>query len=136
MTAENFIEKIVAKRLVLHMLKEGYSISVNDGETTTLRRARNADKIEAAMFTTDEDMLYFHRADVQGVYPATGRKADAAGWALLIYGNHGCDVISDYASQLEADLRPVFAFADEIEKGNIPAGVKVTLKDSDAVATQ
>lgn len=56
-------ERLVIRRCVSALLKAGYSISVNDGEETTLRRSRSWVAIRNALDTTDEDYLLIHRAE-------------------------------------------------------------------------
>lgn len=83
---KNEVERQIVERLVRDALRLAFSVSVNDGEDTTLHESTDLDAIGKAMGTTDEDWLVFHS-------PARGR----VGWVRLIYGN-GADVISDYTA--------------------------------------
>lgn len=57
----NFIEKIVAMSVIVSALDQGYTVSVYDCEQITLLRSNDAPAILAAMQTTDDDRLYFHK---------------------------------------------------------------------------
>lgn len=87
------IEREIAEAFITQVLAAGYSVSVNDCEETTLENSTDKAAILGAMFTTDDDRLYVHRANE--VYPAH------FGWAWFVYGNDGFDVISDYSTNLE-----------------------------------
>lgn len=80
-------ERRVARRLVTAALAAGYSVSVNDGVETTVRRSARAREIIDALATTSEDILTIH--DTAGA---------RAGTFWLIYGNDrsGEELIADY----------------------------------------
>ena len=101
----NLIEKMVAERCIHDLLAAGYSLSVNDGEETTLHRCTRPAVILAAMATTDEDYLL--------VRPL-GTNTPRIGWVRFIYGNSGWDVINDYTTNLEAALAGTNALADQL----------------------
>lgn len=101
------IEKRIAKRVITDALAAGYSLSVNDGEDTTLHSSRDMDAILAAMRSTDEDRLLFHIDHRE--------HAPAIGWVRFIYGNDGPDVINDYTTNLEAVLAGANALADRLD---------------------
>lgn len=109
-----FMEKIIAKRCIGDLLKAGYSISVNDGEETTLRRSTDHRAIFAAMATTDEDWLCVHKAE-QPIYPEDDDTRRSFGWVRFIYGNEGPYVINDYTTNLESDMAGVLALADKMD---------------------
>ena len=94
------IERAIAKKTIRAILERGYSIVVNNGEER-MQPSNDGPTILASMFTTDQDCLEF------GNYY----------WILLIYGNHGTDVISDYHVRCGDLLAPVNAFAEQIEAG-------------------
>lgn len=79
----------IALKCIQLALAAGYAISVNDGETTTVKRSTDSKIILNAMFTTDYDYLYLYKAEKR------------AGWVMFVYGNGGYDVISDYSVSLE-----------------------------------
>src|SRR3546814_19107852 len=62
----------------------------------------------AAMFATDEDYLFAMKPDEAG-------KMERQGYARLIYGNEGWDVMSDYTTNLESELGGAEAEADKPE---------------------
>ena len=109
-----FVEKINVKRCIGDLLKAGYSISVDDGEKTTLRRSTDRKAIFAAMGTTDEDWLCVHKAD-QPIAPGDNDTRNSFGWVRFIYGNDGWDVINDYTTNLEPVMATVNAFAEKME---------------------
>lgn len=84
------LEKFVVELIIDRAFELGFVISVNDGEETTLIRSKDKAEIIGAMFTTDADYLYFYN-------PIHGNTGSRLGWAYLVYGNSGYDVISDYA---------------------------------------
>ena len=66
---------------------EGHTISVNDGEVTTVKRSRNREQILLALCTTGIDDLLVRDAN-----------GDFAGWFHLIWGNDpdGCELVADF----------------------------------------
>ena len=101
------IERRIIERLVTDAIAAGFSVSVDDGGETTVDRSRNLDEIMAAVMTTDEDHIFFHQE---------GRKT-AFGWARLIYGNDGWDVIADHTDNeaMRTLVAGASALADQIE---------------------
>lgn len=81
------IERQIAIKLVDDILAAGMSISVNDGEETTVVWSPQRDEILGAMNTTDHDWLK--------VYSETSRNG-YIGSIMLVWGN-GTDLISDYS---------------------------------------
>lgn len=98
----HLVERMIADRLVAHLLRRGYLLDVNDGEETVLHKADTFDAVWKAMFSSDEDYLT--------VRDATGERVGAI-W--LIWGN-GFDVISDYSTRLDAELKPVLEWAERL----------------------
>ena len=88
------IEIDITKKLIAHILAEGYDLGVNDGEETTLARSGDAGEIFEHLRSTEMDYLY-----------VVNRPNDKfLGEILLIWGN-GQDVISDHSnSQVIDDL--------------------------------
>ena len=78
-------ESAIAMAIVNGALSEGFTVSVNDGEEWTLKRSTDKTAIEAALFTTDEDLILLR-----------DKAGEKAGWFRLIYGNDGYDVVNDY----------------------------------------
>lgn len=93
------IERDIARRVVNDALSAGHSITVNDGEEDVLIKSIDASAILKAMFSTDEDRLFFNK-----------------GWVYFIYGNDGYDVISDYTTNLEAVLKGANELAAKLER--------------------
>ncbi|HGC8067002.1 TPA: hypothetical protein ACI1IR_004362 [Yersinia enterocolitica] len=99
------IERRIAKAAVKGLIEAGYTVSVFDGEETTLTDSTDAKAIEAAMFTTDEDRLHVTRV-------TDGQK----GWVLFIYGNDGYDVIADNTVNIEDALKAASDLGDQLER--------------------
>lgn len=80
-------EARVARKLIKAALARELSISVNDGEETTVRRSRNYREIVDALATTGENYL--------SMYAPT---SDRVGTFTLIYGNDesGEELIADH----------------------------------------
>ena len=95
------IEKAVIRAFVKSALADGCDISVYDGEAYALKRSTDQTKIMAAIMSTDEDRLDVWKGDKM------------IGWALLIYGNDGWDVICDYTTNLEPLMADCNAVADK-----------------------
>lgn len=94
-----YVERLIARRLIADLLRANYSISVNDGEETTVARSVHAQRIFAAMCTTDEDSLIIYR---------TVSRTERFGWIKIVYGNDGVDMISDYTTNLEPIIAPIY----------------------------
>ena len=79
-------EMQVARMLVNAALRDGYALSVNDGEEWTVNRSRNASEVLAALATTDGDYLRLWKGE------------RTLGWFMLVYGNadDGSELIADY----------------------------------------
>jgi hypothetical protein len=87
------VEKEIGTAIVDSLLSAGFHLSTDygDGESPV---SDDRDTVLAAMFLGDEDRLY--------VYAPEHLSEDAPiGWAYLVYGNDGWDVLSDYTVNLE-----------------------------------
>ena len=98
------VERSIVDRTVDVLLAAGYQLSVHDGEQVTVERSSDAEKIKAALMTTDEDNLLAYEKDAEG---------DHYSWVRFVYGNDGWDVISDYGMSLEEVLKPVNEYAEK-----------------------
>lgn len=115
--ARQRVERSIARRVVLDALRAGYSLSVFDGEEVTLKHSRKPKEILAALFTTDEDHLLFHKVvegepEVGSVMLRTNISNVDSGWVRFVYGNDGYDVICDYTTNLEEVLTGANALAE------------------------
>lgn len=97
------VERKIATAAIDGLLAAGFTISVNDGDETTLEHSVDKAAILGAMFTTDEDLLI------------ACRHKRGIGWVKFIYGNDGWDVISDYTTNLETPLGMAHKIAREYE---------------------
>lgn len=81
-------EARTARKLIRAALAEGWSVSVNDGYETTVRRSTREREILDAMCTTGEDIITLH-------LPVSGK---SGGFFHLVYGNEadGSTLICDH----------------------------------------
>lgn len=93
-------EADVARALVTGALVRGWTVSVNDGEEWTVVRSNDADKILAALASTDSDTLSLR-----------GSSGERIGTLLLVWGNagDGSELIADYS-----DTPSMTEFVDDI----------------------
>ena len=76
-----------AARILVHVaLRDGYALSVSDGEEWTVERSRSEPEILDALATTGGDVVRLWK---------DGR---TLGWFYLVYGNadDGSELIADY----------------------------------------
>jgi hypothetical protein len=100
-----FVERLIVKQCIEELLSHGYTLSVNDGEKTTLAWCISRDTVFEAMDTTEEDYLYVHRPD----------EIEIMGWVRFIYGNAPEEVINDYSTNLEPFLTKTLALIVDAE---------------------
>lgn len=98
----SLIEKIIVGRLVDDLRAAGYKLRVYDGEEYATGCTRDPAIIYAAMAATDQDRLDLFK---EGKHVA---------WVLLIWGNDG-DIISDYSTNLEPIIKPIYGWIDTLE---------------------
>lgn len=83
------LERRIVRAVVNEALKQGYTVTVYDGEGPDAlaidKSTRQAD-IMAAIMSTDEDLMVFHK---------DGKRTGAV---YLVYGNDGYDVICDHTA--------------------------------------
>lgn len=96
------IERQIVERLIDDALAEGYTLDVYDGEETTVAESDDREAILAAMFSVDEERLYYRR------------EGKRVGYVFLVYGNDGHDVISDSTTNLERVMAGAEALAESL----------------------
>jgi len=101
------LERRIVTQVIESALAAGYQLSVDDGEEITVKRSIDKEKVLTAMFTTDEDRLWFHKPEDKGTVDAR------FGWVYFIYGNDGYDVVNDYTTNLEEVMKEANALADK-----------------------
>lgn len=79
-------ERAICSALVRECLKQGYTVSIHNGEELAVSRATKAKDVLPLMFATDMERLIIARENT------------ALGNFYLVYGNDGYDVISDYSA--------------------------------------
>jgi hypothetical protein len=84
------VEKEISVAVVNAILTAGFKIAVDNGDGKT-KPSEFGVAVLRAMFLADDDRLYIYKND----------ETDWFGWAHLVYGNDGWDVLSDYTGNLE-----------------------------------
>jgi hypothetical protein len=97
------VERRVIRAAVQGLLAAGYEVSVYDEEDESERAAKLNATMQKIM-TTDEDYLFVYR-------PGATEKT---GWVRLVYGNDGWNVINDYTTNLEEELKKANEVADKL----------------------
>lgn len=97
----NVSERRIARRLVIRLLKEGFDLSVFDGEETVVHKSEDANAVWDAMGSTDMDYIHVWKANKH------------VGWILLIWGND-VDLISDNTTNLDEILKPIEEWAERL----------------------
>lgn len=98
------IERRIVNRLLTDAIGAGYAVSVNDGQEVVVRESVQVKVIMAAMFSVDDEYLLFRK------------DGKLVGWARLIYGNSGWDVIADHSTDLEPVMRGANILADRLSR--------------------
>lgn len=99
-TNASSIERSIARRLIRHILAQGFVVSVCDGEETTVSKSRDERGILAALATAEIDVVSAY--DNAGSFVAC---------FYLIWGNDE-DLISDYTDTPAADAIAAAAQAE------------------------
>lgn len=98
------LERKICRAVIKDALKDGFKISVYDGEAFAIKRSDNFRAICAALMSTDEDVLQLYKADKK------------EGWIHFIYGNTGWDVVHDYTTNLEHLMKTANDISDKAVK--------------------
>ena len=98
------VELAIVRKLVTDVIAAGHSITVYDGEDRPVKRSKDVDLILEHAFSVDECWLNIRALGDSGVL----------GTVLLVYGNTGWDVISDYHVSLESLLKPANEYAEKL----------------------
>ena len=99
------LERRIVRAVAKDALKQGYTVTIYDGEgpdALALDKSTRQADIMAAIMTTGEDLMVFHK---------DGKRA---GVVYFIYGNDGYDVICDHTAN-DATYA-IIKRADEIAK--------------------
>lgn len=110
------IEDQVIKATIKALLDDGYILSVNDGEETTVTHSTDPDRIFTAMKTTGEDYLMVHVQINDSIRPDITEYVEC-GWVRFIYGNEGTEVINDYSVSLEPVIGKIMKLISDYEEG-------------------
>lgn len=103
-------EARVARKLVKAMLDAGYTVSVNDGEEWTVKRAWRLKTVLDALASTDADTLRIRNA-----------AGESCGTFYLVWGNDpsGEELIADHSDN--ADCEALYATAHGAAIVTVPA---------------
>lgn len=96
------IERKIIKAAVTSLIREGFNISVWDGESYQIKNSITVGGVMAAIMSTDEDTLIVRDSHDTPM-----------GKIFLVYGNDGYDVIHDYSVNLEKYLDNAIKLADK-----------------------
>lgn len=105
-TSMNPADRAIAQRLIRDLLAAGFTISVNDGEVTTVENSTDPKVIFEAMGSTDADRLYAYKKPMKG-------------WVYFVYGNEPGYAINDYTTNLEPWMAGVQALGDRLENDEV-----------------
>ena len=94
------IEYRIISSLVDELLAQDLTISINDGEVTTIRRSTDRTVILSNIMCTDEEHMIVHH------------KTQYLGSIFLVYGNEGWDVINDYTVALEPSIQQTLSMIE------------------------
>lgn len=106
------IEHEIVTTAVESLLAADYMISVNDGEDNVLLNSQDQTAILDAMFSTDEDILFVRKREINSSTKMTDIR-DASAMIHLVYGNDGHDVIADNSVSIEPLLAAATALAEK-----------------------
>lgn len=106
-------ENKVARKIINSAIKQGYTISISDGEGIVVHRSTDKRQILSQMRGTDMDKIYIHNTAPMGTIP-TGY----AGWVLLIYGNEASEVMADWTDNEATNtvLAEAIAYCDKLSE--------------------
>ncbi len=136
-TATRIVERRIVRRFVRDALAAGYRLAVSlergyDVDEGMLNGSRSLRAVLDEAFAGDDCHVFVQPADgplVETSEPTVReqfcglrepvRRVVSVGWVALVLGN-GCDVISDYSTNLEVLLAPALAVAEKCSWFHIP----------------
>lgn len=93
------VERKIVRQFVTDAVKAGYRVSVSLERgydvDEMLVASRDVEKIMAEAFAGDDAHIFFHAPTGDAIVNGT---LDSIGWAYIVLGNDGYDVISDYSA--------------------------------------
>jgi hypothetical protein len=106
------LERRIVRRVMSGLLNAGYLIEVYDPEVYNPKIKKptlheTLKDVVPDLFSCDNEMVYVHERQYRS----------AVGWVHFIYGNgnNGLDVIHDYSTNLEPQLKPVMDYVDTLQ---------------------
>ena len=91
------MELIIVHTLINVATRAGYRFEIADDPE---EKTETADEFKLAVFNRDDVVVDIYQKSVY------------KGWIHLVFGNDGCDLISDYTTNLESFLEPVNKVAE------------------------
>lgn len=111
------VERRIVRKVVDDLLAKGYALATDQGDHRfygECNPSRDRAVILHELMQVDEEHLgVFDAKDATGVE----RVCQPFGWIYFVYGNDGYDVISDYTTNLEDQLKDVNAMAERLGEG-------------------
>jgi hypothetical protein len=104
------IETRIAKAIVKSAITKGYSVTIDNGggwdDDYEVEKETNLKKAYKALGATDEETIIFHKGPHK------------VGAVMLVYGNDGWDLISDYSISHEVHeiLLPALDMAEKFQR--------------------
>lgn len=95
------LERLIVRSLVNEFHKQGFSFLVDDGGSEFIPCATPSEALDA-LLNTDQDQL--------GIV----QNGETIGWILLVYGNDGWDVMSDWHTNLDQYMPRTLALVEKL----------------------
>lgn len=103
------IERAIVRKTAQALIAAGWHITIDNGgdDDEDIHCDQNIDKVMAECMATDEEHFLLSKTP--------GKPSDTyAGVVFFVYGNSGHDVMSNWTTNLEADLKPANDYADQL----------------------
>jgi hypothetical protein len=101
------IERKIITKLMKEAIKQGYSVSVFDGEEYAVEQSTDIELLKKEIMATDTDSIELYHAN-----------GTMFGSVLAVYGNDGYDVMADSSNSpaFNEFLKPIEEYADKFCK--------------------
>lgn len=99
------MELRIVRRVVRDLKAAGYDLFLDVADNEPPMEINTKTEKIAELFQLDDAVVFVHK----------GQRS--AGWVRFVFGNDGYDVVCDYTTNLEEDLKGASELADKIEMG-------------------